>query len=317
MNFLSNSKCKTYRVILSFLLLLFIILSFSVKQKRNDLQRSNLKGKVKSVREIPYNAVGNAGSVNKGEELFFSDRHYFLSRAFYSVLHVSAENGDEYGELSCLSDKLMIQNNYITFNSQGNIMEQMVYKSAMTVSLKCDYKYDLNENLIECEFHYENKHRDNVLKWIYTTDKAGNIIEVKTDDADLTVSYKYDDNGNLLEKKARDKNSNGNYLYLWTFKYDRDGKMLEKLGGNIKITYKYNEKGFMIEEAAISFSDRISIRGDGISSYTCNEKGDVIKVEKENMRINYVYDSNGNWVKKTLLLNDNPQTIIDRVISYY
>src|SRR5436190_23522285 len=70
----------------------------SGKQK-NDLQYLNLKGKIKSIIETPYKAVFEMGEVKKKEMLFFSDNQFFMSRVFYSVLHIPAEEGYQYGEL--------------------------------------------------------------------------------------------------------------------------------------------------------------------------------------------------------------------------
>ncbi len=284
----------------------------NIQKEKNDLQILNLKGLVKSLREIPHNALIVNGQINKSEIL------YPLSRLFYSVLHIPAEMGDEYGELDGINDKIMVQNSYITFNEMGNVIEHEIYQSENSILINCSYKYDSNNKLIESIFNTTDK-GGWTFKWFYTNDSIGNFNELKSDlepDKYFKLYFKYDNKGNKIEKKGVLQNANDNYNYVWIFEYDNKAHIIvAKNSIGLKYTYKYNENGLMIEEDITYFDLQWEIK----STFKYNEIGDLISIvnEKENIMIKYEYDKNGNWINKITFMNDKPQYFVEREIVYY
>ena len=80
------------------------------EEKKTDLKEANLKGKVKSVREITYNAVEKFGEIEKGDR----------SSGIVTI-----------------------------YNEQGNEIEVNRYNSDDSLDWKFTYKYDDKGNQIE------------------------------------------------------------------------------------------------------------------------------------------------------------------------
>ena len=315
-----------------FYFLLFAILfpSFSIGQQqnkltsaKNDLQKLNLRGKVKSVKETLYSAVFSSGVIQKGDIINPDEL-----MTYYTVLHVPAERGIEYGGIGCLRDKLMEQNSYITFNEKGKLIDHTLYLPDNTILIHCSYKYDDKNNLISSKFDFYERNRVYETIYTYKYDIKNNLIELNSElepGKYFKISYKNDGNGNMVEKKGELPDANSNYNYIWSFKYDNKNNIIEATGKE-KNTYKYDDGGNMNEEL-IQYK-----RGKVVNTIKCNEMGDVLnaktlvwKVENSierleaeiNMTFKYEYDKNKNWLKKIVYKDDKPQKVIEREIVYY
>ena len=109
---------KTKPIIFSIIISLIVIFCSAQNKPKNDLQRRNLKGNVKSVREISYKAVKKSGVIQKGKRRTIKHRYGY--------------------------------DDYIIFNDKGNIVEKNYYKSNESlVKYKHTYKYDDKGNKIE------------------------------------------------------------------------------------------------------------------------------------------------------------------------
>ena len=137
--------------------------------KKNDLAELKLKGKVKSIREIPYEAVERFGEVVKGDAL------------------------DRFGE-----------NLQITFNENGNEIEINSFNPDGSLFSKYTYKYDDKGNQIE-ENSF-NSDENLVDKYTYKYDDKGNEIERNSFSSDgslflkYTYKYTYDQQGNWIQQ---------------------------------------------------------------------------------------------------------------------
>ena len=85
-------------------------------------------------------------------------------------------------------------------------------------------------------------------------------------------------------------------------KYDFKGNVIESISYNAingsvnsKTTYKYDEKG---NEIAVN-----RYNADGTMNYKYTYK--------------YEFDTTGNWIKKTIINDDKPKELTERVIEYY
>jgi len=298
-------KNKVFR----YLLIILILFPFYSKgQQKNDLQKLNLKGNIKSIKETIFSAIVKSGEIIKGEII---DPPELMT--FYTVLHIPAEKGFEYGELNCLRDKLMEQNNRLIFNNKGKLIEHLLFYQNKFF-IKCSYKYDNNYQLIESQFiDYDNDKLN--IRTSYNYDVKNNSIKAISmlePGSYFKLVYKFDNKGNLLEKRGVLPNANSNYNYLWNFKYDNNNKIIrsETSEGYI-VTYNYDEKGFMNEEIVNNRNGEFSF------FYKCNLKNDIIFVKHLNMFLKYEYDSSDNWTKKIVYLNEKPERIVERQIVYY
>ena len=96
--------------VLTIVLAMFCLASCEKSTQKNDLTEEKLNGKVKSIREIPYEAVEKFGEVVKGDAL------------------------DRFGK------KLQI-----TFNDKGNKLEENSFNSDGSLSSKLTYKYTYDQ----------------------------------------------------------------------------------------------------------------------------------------------------------------------------
>ena len=152
------------------------------------------------------------------------------------------------------------------YNKKGSLIEQARYDSNGSIQQKQTKKYDDKENLIsKTDYSRIRYSKIKKQKTIYKYDGKGNKLErvFYMSDKPLRREYNknFDDKGNLTEKD--------NFDIYWCLEW--------------KDTYKYNEKGILIEWA------RIDSDGNFHFKYT----------------LNYVYDSKGNWIKKSPFYMDH------------
>lgn len=186
---------------------------FSCTGKKNDLQRMNLKGKVKSVRQIPYRAVEKFGEVQKGAVEPFGDNMFWL------------------------------------FNEQGNKIEENRYKSDGSLNWKSTYKYDDKGNQIEENSYKSNGSLDS--KSTYKYDAKGNEIEKNVYNSDGSLdwkhTYKYDAKGNEIEENWYNSDGSLSWKYTYKYTYDKHGNWIEK------IEYNEDNKPFRVTEREIEY----------------------------------------------------------------
>ncbi len=131
----------------NYLLTILLVLLVSVtttecKEVKTDLQRKNLKGKVKSVRYIDYKAVDKFGELTKGDK-------------------------SEYN-----------WNNKLTkYDNNGNEIEWNRYNSDGSLDCKYTYKYDNNGNTIEGNRYNSDGSLNYKYTYKYKYDKYGNWIQ--------------------------------------------------------------------------------------------------------------------------------------------
>lgn len=338
----------------TFIIVLFSILSIACdsEKRENDLTRENLKGKVKSVKEISYYTEEKFGDPIKSEkynqaELYFNEQGYFTEKNKHFKTETQSKETFKY-------------------NNQGNIIEKKeFFNSSWLNSTRITtytYQYDDKENLIEEKendeneklksrkvFKYDKKNNKTQYEWYgsdenlwekytYKYDERGNQIELNEFSADNILMrkyiYKYDEKGNQIEESKY--NSDGKLEEKFIFKYDNNNnKIEEKLydsDGKLekKVVYSYN-KGNLIEEKSYNSSDLLT------NEWTCKYDD---KANKREIRQNsyssygkllyskfYKYDERGNIIQNeeikihntpqytTLLLGDN--SAMDNKTIYY
>lgn len=281
------------KTVLLLMILCFIGLLFSCTTKReNDLQRAELKGKIKAIREISYNAIGNADTLVKGDII------------------------DEQGA----------ENYYTRYNEQGNIISLIKYDKDNAVKYKWRFHYDKKgRRQISAKCYEAQDIEEDSTSYVY--DKKGNPVEYIHYTTDGKIKFrtvsKFNKKGNMVEEKVFDdknllkKSSKFRYKknkLIEGQSFDSSGKLL------IRSLYSYDKKGNMQKMTmADGKNNPIS---QGIYSY--NKDGFVhTELLKRpgytDLLLEYIYvvDVNGNWTQRIMLSEGEAFQITIRQIEYF
>jgi len=281
--------------------LLFVVLilsSSSVNKQKSDLDKENLKGNVKSLRQVSFYAVEKFGAITKGKR-----------------------GGESLIESNDFHNK---------YNEKGFLIERNSYLDG-TLYLIEIYTYDDNDNNIEV---FQSTSEGENGKVIYNYDDKGNLIEENSyyPDDSLKASYKYtnkyDNNDNLIEQNTY--LSNGSLSWREIYTYDKNGKLIEnnkyQSNGSFdnKDTFKYDNNGYLIEitrylpDSSLYYKDRYIYdeKGNPIErNYDRPSDGKFTTSFKDTYQ--YDYDEKNNWIKKVHFKDKIPKHIIEREIKYY
>lgn len=289
---IKKMKLKIYSIVI-IASLLFCSCNKS-KEIKNDLDKENLSGNVKSVTENYFFAVEKFGKIVKGDA--FRD---FLGELMDSSYIEFNNNGYIIKSFSIIKEK----NHY-------NDKNQLILKQYLSDDLKTantvTYKYDNNGYLIESnEDLSKNKTK-------YLNDKNGNCIELNQYDSIGNLFNKgktkisFNKEGNRIEER-KSYNDDGSFSHhsktifdkneneIESCLYDESGKIYEKINS------KYNSQNLLTE---------MIVKQEYIEN-VC---------EKWTKLYNYKYtkfDSNKNWTEKIEYENGKPIQIIERKIVYY
>lgn len=333
-------------------IVLTIITLFSVfasaQNQKNDWQKVNLYGKVKSVREISYQAVEKEGTLEKGAICAFGCGNILFS---YDKKGASTEK-NYYNADGSLDRKIIYE-----YDKKGNKIAENVYNSEEKLLSKKQYQYDDKGNKTK-ELHYNEK-GDLEIKEEYQYDKKNNLIEYKEFLGDELISknmYSYDEKGNKIEKHSMEKDffSDKKDIKKYIFKYDKKRRLIEENiytnRGELAMTrtFQYEKNSKRVEEIRYNYNigniyDRTIYQYDKNDNLTeksnyddkgeltkkitiqYDEKGNQIKYESFNLirgidrktACIYEYEPQGNWIKWIRYENDQPKFITERVIKYY
>lgn len=227
------------------LFLLFVSLVSCNQLSKNDLQEENLKGQVKSVKEIAFNGVEKFGEVMKGGLTNYSN---------LNTLKIFNEKGNEIKIEHYYNDGQRLDYvEKLKYDINGNRILLEFYRDGKLVVVD-KYQYDVKRNKIE-EKEYDN---DGILSHVekYKYDEKGNQIESQRYNSDGTPwesmnKYKYDKNGSIIEEQTCYLSDGKCYTTLYNYKYDSKGNKIEEqttypdTGGYSTIVsqYKYDSTG--------------------------------------------------------------------------
>lgn len=264
------------------------------QQTPTDWELLGLKGKVKTQRAIPYEAVIQGKSVVKGAVDFDLDtvnkianldnlQKDFNAKGYLSQTRFFYKNGDLYSRMEYYynpqgqlfetrynSDKTLY-----AYNPAGYLIKDATYSPGGFLKTHYAYQVDANGKVLKEETYRANQLESAVT---YTYNKQGDPVEIRY----------YDHEGNLLQKV--ESKFNKQHLAVNTRTYDKDNKLL-----NIT-TKKYNAKGDCVKLQA---ETKLPKKQKNVATYE------------------YKYDAQGNWISKTTFINGEPRQIIERTFTYY
>lgn len=250
----------------------WVLLAFTMgncsSHKMNDLIRFDLKGHIRTIKEITFEAIDSSGTIAPGKR----------SRPSWK------------------------KDSYKVFNIDGNLIQEIQYKTDGEVRNKIFYKHISSENKTE-EYTFKP---DNILlyKRITLYSGEGRLIE----------KFLYGADDSLLSKWIYTYNNKG-------FKTEENQFFPQKEKPTIRTIYKYDKKGNKINEEM--YNSEGGLIAKWLSKY--NRKGlaeeesyyysDGSLNSKENY--SYEFDEKGNWIRQIIHENDQPRYIVIREIVYY
>jgi hypothetical protein len=272
---------------------LFLIIVFSslfqiLREPITDLERSKLKGKVKSLTETEYETNPVSKVPQKGKMLAkFTSQ--FNENGNVSETHIFNADG---------SIRFM---HFFTFDKSGNQTESRLYNPDMSLGGRVEYTFDEKGRKIrESIYDYYKKL---VAKHIYNYDKSQVISrESYGEEGNLTGTgfILIDANGNETEETWYTEK--GTPDVKWTRSYDSLNRPVQTNQYSLKdhlddIEYfKYDSDSYETEDKMV----------DGRGALI--RKTNTIYLEK---------DQTGNWIRKVTYKFEKPVSITERIIIYY
>lgn len=277
----------------------------------------DLKGKVKSVVDISYQAINNFGKIEKGIKKRESHSDYKLF----------------FNEIGCLIEETMIDADSNMFekwvfkhDGDGNITERAHFNYKGAFLGKWTYTY--NEKGFRTEKSWLSPHADLCKKVLTLYNENGHICERHVynhaGNLYMTLKYAYDDHGNRIEKRTY--GSDDRMFLKHRYKYDKMNLLSEIewkdiLGkSGVKENYVYDDKGQMVNKIITNLK---SSEFDFMYNYDSHKN--LIKLSWSEKRNNlskkghseYKYDATGNWIERIDYKNDMVQFLIEREILYF
>ncbi len=296
--------------------LLFSVSSFfasaqSTSDKRNDLEKSYLKGSVASLKEVKYSIRLEKGKAVK-DTIAEAPKSYRYNKAGYITEEVYYELNDSISEKwsfvfdannkqlegnRYMADGYLVWNYTCSYNAAGNCTEVNKYEEGSLVEISA-YTYDSKGNCLFVSSESEGIWTDTM-----RYDANNNEIEHYTTNPEgenvLHKTHQYDSNNNMIESIEYD--NLGAISFKQTFVYDKNNRETE--------SKFYSAKGNMLERVGRTYDSK----GNVASYISYKDNGDP----KWTMTYTYDYDKRQNWTKKTDFADGKPTFITERLITYY
>lgn len=299
------------RFITTLLILLFVsISSFGQSNGKNDWQKRNLNGKVKTIVEVL-----NDSKKDYQLDSFDTEGYLIKSIFFYD------SNDDT--SASIATDNPAYINKYVTLfyydnahhllkRTYGNMLENL----AETTKFKYDGKWRLTEVAIDnngahivSKFEYDSKGQ--LLKEL--TDEQGKLDNNSV--FQQTITFKYNAKNQLIEVNASLS--------------PNDGTESQDVYYNMYEYFNVTSEGYFAGKAIMKYNTNGKIIGQDIFDYKGKPSGRVFcKYDKNNniiylilsisgkpfvSNIIYKYDTQNNWVEK----RQSKDLVYTRTITYY
>jgi hypothetical protein len=214
---------------LVFTLILVVSSVVSFAQMKSDVARQKLKGRVKTITELEYDA--KKGALRTKAVTSFNDSGYITGFTTYSA------EGNLLSKASFIYDS-------------GILKEENRYKADGSLMVKIIRKYDEKGNIQE-EHSYDGS-GTMFLKVIPRYDPKGNrkVKDIYNEYGILFLkaNFKFDDKGNETEMKEYDSHHSLSFTTTFSYdKYDSEGNWLERT------TYKDDDATIRTEREIIMY----------------------------------------------------------------
>ncbi len=269
---------------------LIFSMSFSISAQKTDLQKSFLKGKVKSLEETEWRVKEDNGSINKQEATtrtieLFNEKGYKTDHIYFNDFTSDFRFG---GKLA------------YSYNDYDQLVESKQYGKDSLLQSTEHYYYNDKGWLIEVKYFFPD------------TVQSGSLLCL------------YDSNGNKVETKSYGKKLGTEPWMRETYKYDELGNKTEYCSyeaGRLsaKVSYTYTSDGFKKERIGYSTVNKPESRR--IQTY--NSDGNIIE-ESYGMpeliwtrTYHYLFDERGNWITRVTEIEGLAIFLCEREIGYF
>ena len=290
--------------------LLFTLLlgcsSTSQSTPKNDLEKSNLKSNVKSIKQTSFKIKFVGDKIKKGEKHWtlssdadftknFNQKGLITSEYYYNSndsLIRKIENIYEYDlitEKKINSVKNPPQTGTKIYGDQDERLMLFVYNKGLLTETKIKIK---NSAFKSGYFTVTSTKKYNSKKYL--------IEEINSMGG--SIKHTYDDEGNKIQSNAYNRDRQ-----VWkSLKKYKNGNLIEQKFYDFD---QYDNLGNKINWDANKYTL-------DISTYSYDKYGNV-KTENDVNKFIYNYDENNNWISKIKYFNKNPIIITEREIVYY
>jgi len=282
-----------------------------------DLEVKNLFGKVKEFRQFRANII--RPEENETEKPIINIKENFTKNGFVK----NTEYFDTFGKSEHTTENYYDKEDYLIKSVQfnNNFPKKMIRLiNRDTINKTESESLTINDTL---KFKFISK--------FGKTDNILSRLEIeKGDTTTIFYSYKYDKRDNLIREvvnKGEDKTIN-------EYKYDDIGNILESISQtsyfNIKTIREYDSNNRLNKITEYNTSGDLKERLIGITEYDkyynpINEKKYKNSELDREIKNEYEFDKNGNWIKKTVSLKEHflnskefvPICIESREIKYW
>ncbi|MEE9438478.1 MAG: hypothetical protein V3V14_05720 [Saprospiraceae bacterium] len=320
--------------------------------EQSSLTVLRMHGKVKTIKETTF----SIDVYDKQESLVVAHDEYddFLlqNEGSKEDLYQMIASG-VFKKSTIFGDELTNNNWMLFFDKQGNRIRKNYYNNDDSIVKKITFDFDTLNNLVsqrqKSNIEYENYHiqwlldeNDNEIKetysinddviydkiTLYNRDGYKSRVEYKyyskdsinTQKETLKYKYEYNNVGLLVKEKKLSRNnfvkSSKEYLYK------SNGVLLKES------KYNSNEKLNSVKKFAQNNKGHTVIFRDKISNESYKNKYDnsgnliairhnTLSFKSKKTNFKYVFDKFNNWTCKIEFVNNIPQSITERQISYY
>ena len=215
-----------------------------------------------------------------------------------------------------------IDKNESTLNSEGKLLEKVMYNEDGEVAERTTYEYDESGRLKFHYLHYVDGSKDTVT---YTYNSSNELIGTITTDEegviDIVEKYEYSEGNRISEKVF---NNEDELIEERSYEYDDQGNVIvstswsEEDGHRIKIENDFDDKGKLI--ASRTYNEN----GDMIAreEITLDDEGHIKEVidetSKGTNKLYVTYDSAGNAIgQEEYNQNDELNHKVDRKFNEF
>ena len=331
------------------------ILFFSCSGKgniKNDLAEQNLKGHVKSIMQLSFDAIEKNGKIESGKINSVDGFEYFDSSGNY----ISRGGGDyspywlynyDKNMLRTISeydpvDSNLLSKSIYSYDAQNNLQSVIDYDKNGNVKTNTSYSFDKNNRLLKKVILTRAEDDDTTIDEIVSQLMDTSTSKIPARFVRSSFQYKYDDKGRIIELRYEDTSKEmtldkmtSNYKYIYNYiggTNDKSEELMVKGNDTIsKNSYEYNSKDLLVEEDLKSYTDH-SYFDDNTNefvvgsenrktTYSYDNRANKINEtrylnDKLGYSLDYEYDKMGNWIKCISEINGK-KLIIEREITYY
>ncbi len=207
--------------------LIMVSCTSSKKDKdKNDWNRYNLYGKVKSFKKTTYDAEEKFGNIEKGVRSIIGDNNQVI----FNI------KGSKLEENKYYRNGRILRKNVYKYDEKGDVIEENEYDSDGKLSDKIIYKYDKKGNLIETNRYYADGSL--LSKGVFKYNQKGNKIETNTyyPNGNLDSKLLYDEKGNTIEMTLF------NSEYKFEYVFDNEGNWTNRIKFENNIPQQITER---------------------------------------------------------------------------